>query len=86
MGKRTGALAGCGKTVAEGESDWLGHEPAPHPGFSVSHEKRTQVEEIFGWVKTVGLRRKVTVCGVRQVGWRFTCATGVYTLLCGAAI
>jgi hypothetical protein len=45
-----------------------------HPGYIVSQQQRTRVEESFGWLKTVGLLRKVTLRGVRRVGWRFTFA------------
>jgi IS5 family transposase len=52
-----------------------------HPGYAVSQQKRTRVEEIFGWLKTVGVLRKVTLRGVRRVGWRFTFAAAVYNLV-----
>ena len=29
-----------------------------HPGYDLSQKKRTRVEEIFGWLKTIGLMRK----------------------------
>jgi len=40
-----------------------------HPGYEVSQRKRKRVEEIFGWLKTVGLLRKTRHRGVRLVGW-----------------
>jgi transposase len=52
-----------------------------HPGYTVSQQKRKRVEEIFGWLKTVGLLRKVKLRGVQRVGWLFTCATAVYNLV-----
>ena len=48
-----------------------------HPGYAVSQQKRKRVEEIFGWLKTVGLLRKVKLRGVRRVGWLFTFAAAV---------
>lgn len=39
-----------------------------HPGYAISQRKRKRVEEIFGWLKTVGLLRKVKLCGVQRVG------------------
>ncbi|MEK7300740.1 MAG: IS5 family transposase, partial [Nitrospirota bacterium] len=42
-----------------------------HPGYAVSQQKRKRVEEIFGWLKTVGLLRKVKLRGVQRVGWLF---------------
>jgi hypothetical protein len=51
-----------------------------HPGYAVSQQKRKRVEEIFGWLKTVGLLRKVKLRGVPRVGWLFTFAAAVYNL------
>jgi hypothetical protein len=39
-----------------------------HPGYEVSQGKRKRVEEIFGWLKTVGLLRKTRHRGLRLVG------------------
>jgi len=44
-------------------------------------EKRKRVEEIFGWLKTVGLMRKTRHRGVLRVGWMFTFAAAVYNLV-----
>jgi hypothetical protein len=52
-----------------------------HPGYAVSQRKRTCVEEIFGWLKTVGLLRKTRPRGGARVGWMFICAAAVYTLV-----
>jgi hypothetical protein len=47
----------------------------------VSQRARKRVEEIFGWLKTVGGLRKTRYRGVRRVGWMFTFATAVYNLV-----
>ncbi len=52
-----------------------------HPGYPVSQRARKRVEEIFGWLKTVGGLRKTRYRGVRRVGWMFTFATAVYNLV-----
>ena len=52
-----------------------------HPGYTVSQQKRKRVEELFGWLKTVGLLRKVNLRGVPRVGWLFTVAATVYNLV-----
>jgi transposase len=52
-----------------------------HPGYAVSQRKRKGVEEIFGWLKTVGLLRKTRYRGVARVGWMFTFAAAVYNLV-----
>jgi len=52
-----------------------------HPGYVLSQRKRKRVEEIFGWLKTVGLMRKTRHRGVARVGWMFTFATAIYNLV-----
>jgi IS5 family transposase len=52
-----------------------------HSGYAVSQQKRQRLEEVFGWLKTVGLLRKVKLRGVRRVGWLFTFAAAVYNLV-----
>ena len=52
-----------------------------HAGYTVSQQKRKRVEEIFGWLKTVGLLHKVKLRGVQRVGWLFTFAAAVYNLV-----
>jgi transposase len=52
-----------------------------HPGYQVSQTKRKLIEEIFGWLKTVGLMRKTRHRGVGRVGWLFTFAIAVYDLV-----
>jgi transposase len=52
-----------------------------HPGYAISQRKRKGVEEIFGWLKTVGLLRKVRHRGAARVGWMFTFAATVYNVV-----
>jgi transposase len=52
-----------------------------HPGYAVSQRKRKRVEEIFGWLKTVGLLRKTRHRGLELVGWIFKFATAAYNLV-----
>ena len=39
------------------------------------------MEEVFGWLKTIGLMRKTRHRGLRRVGWMFTFAIAVYHLI-----
>jgi len=43
--------------------------------------KRKRVEEIFGWMKTVGGMRKLRHRGLHLVGWMFTFAAAAYNLV-----
>ena len=52
-----------------------------HPGYAISQQKRKRVEEIFGWLKTVGGLRKTRHRGVERVGWMFTFALAAYNLV-----
>ena len=48
---------------------------------AISQRIRTRVEEIFGWLKTVGGLRKTRHRGVERVGWMFTFALAAYNLV-----
>ena len=52
-----------------------------HPGYELSQRKRKRIEEVFGWIKTVGLMRKTRHRGSRRVGWMFTFTAAVYNLV-----
>jgi hypothetical protein len=47
---------------------------------SVSHQqKKNGVEEIFGWMKTVGGLRKLRHRGLESVGWMLTFTAAAYS-------
>jgi transposase len=52
-----------------------------HAGYLISQRKRKRVEEIFGWMKTVGGMRKLRHRGLHLVGWMFTFAAAAYNLV-----
>jgi transposase len=52
-----------------------------HAGYKVSQRKRKRIEEVFGWLKTVGMLRKTRHRGVFKVGWVFTFAAAAYNLV-----
>jgi transposase len=54
---------------------------AHHDGYQVSQRKRKRIEEVFGWMKTVGLLRKLRHRGLEQVGWVFTFTAAAYNLV-----
>jgi transposase len=51
-----------------------------HAGYEVSQRKRKRVEQSFGWMKMVGMLRKVKLRGVEKVGWLFTFTGAAYNL------
>ena len=52
-----------------------------HAGYAVSQVKRKRIEEIFGWLKTVALLRKLRHRGRARVDWMFTFAVAAYNLV-----
>lgn len=52
-----------------------------HPGYQISQRKRKRIEEVFGWLKTVGALRKTRHRGLFKVGWIFTFAAAAYNLV-----
>ena len=52
-----------------------------HAGYGISQQRRKRIEEIFGWMKTVGGMRKLRHRGLQLVGWMFTFAAAAYNLV-----
>lgn len=52
-----------------------------HPGYAISQRKRKLVEQGFGWMKTIGLLRKLRHRGLARVSWMFTFTAAVYNLV-----
>src|SRR5271155_1057 len=52
-----------------------------HAGYQLSQKKRKRIEEVFGWMKSIGLLRKVRHRGLERVGWMFTFTAAVYNLM-----
>jgi len=52
-----------------------------HPGYAVSQRIRKRIEEVFGWMKTVGLLRKLRHRGVARVNWIFVFTAAAYNLV-----
>ena len=80
------ALRGLGVTphVAQNTSNRssaIDGRTTRHAGYLVSQQKRKLIEEVFGWLKTVGLMRKLRHRGIRRVDWMFTFAIAVYDLI-----
>ncbi len=52
-----------------------------HDGYEVSQKFRKRIEEVFGWLKTVGMFRKTRYRGVAKIDWHFTLAVTAYNLV-----
>jgi transposase len=51
-----------------------------HDGYAISQWKRKAVEQSFGWMKIIGLLKKVKLRGRQKVGWLFTFVGAAYNL------
>jgi len=67
--------------VAQKENSAIDARTTRHEGYAVSLRKRKRIEEIFGWLKTVGCLRKTRYRGVSRVHWIFTFAIAAYNLV-----
>ena len=67
--------------VAQKPNSAIDGRTTRRPGFLLSHRRRKRVEEIFGWLKTLGGLRKTRHRGVARVGWTFTFAATAYNLV-----
>ncbi len=52
-----------------------------HPGYAVSQRVRKRIEEIFGWMKTIGGLRKLRHRGTARVEWHFLFVAAAYNLI-----
>jgi transposase len=51
-----------------------------HAGYLISQQKRKRVEQSFGWMKTIGLLRKVKLRGLAKLSGWFTFVAAAYNL------
>ena len=58
--------------VAQKQRSAIDGRTTRHEGYRISQQKRRRVEEIFGWMKTVGGLRQLRHRGLDLVGWMFT--------------
>jgi len=52
-----------------------------HAGYRLSLSCRARIEEIYGWLKTVGGQRKTLYRGEELVGWMFELSLAAYNLV-----
>lgn len=68
-------------TTKKGRISSIDGRTTRHNGYAVSQKFRKRIEEVFGWLKTVGLFRKTRYRGVRKINWHFTLAVVAYNLV-----
>jgi transposase len=52
-----------------------------HEGYAISQQRRKLIEQVFGWMKTVGGLRKLRHCGGELVDWIVTFTAAAYNLI-----
>lgn len=52
-----------------------------HPGYAISQRKRKLIEQVFGWMKTIGGLRKLRHRGGERVDWVVTFTAATYNLV-----
>lgn len=52
-----------------------------HPGYDVSQKKRKRIEEIFGWIKNIGLMRRPHFRGKENMTYQFSWSVAIYNLV-----
>jgi transposase len=73
--------AGVTPHIARKSNSALDERTTRHPGYEVSQRKRKLVEEIFGWLKTVGPMRRPHLRGKRKLAGWFAFSVAVYNLV-----
>jgi hypothetical protein len=84
MRRCVGWLRGQGLTphvAAKRQFSAIDRRTTRHPGYAVSQQKRKLVEQVFGWMKTIGTLRKLRHRGGERVDWTFTFAAAAYNLV-----
>jgi len=67
--------------VAQKQRSAIDGRTTRHAGYEVSQRVRKRVEEVFGWLKTIGVLRQTRHRGRARVGWTFTFAVAAYNLV-----
>ena len=81
-----GFVRGCRKSrvtphVAQKQRSAIDRRTTRHEGYRLSQRARKRVEEVFGWVKTVGGGRKLRYCGVERNRFWMEMTTASYNLV-----
>src|SRR3984885_2425923 len=64
-----------------GRSSAIDGRTTRHAGYAVSQRIRKQIEEAFGWIKTIAGQEKTKFRGRDRVGWAFTLTAAAYNLV-----
>lgn len=68
-------------TTKKGRRSSIDGRTTRHKSYAASQKFRKRIEEVFGWLKTIGLFRKTRYRGVKKIDWHFTLAVTAYNLV-----
>jgi len=69
------------QNISKTHSSFIDERTTRHEGYEISQRRRKMVEEVFGWMKTVGVLRKARHRGTRLVDWVFEFTAAIYNLV-----
>lgn len=69
------------QNITKHRSSRIDHRTTRHPGYAISQRIRKRVEEIFGWMKSVGGFRKTRFKGIRRTRLTGHLVAAAYNLL-----
>ena len=67
--------------MAQKQRSAIDRRTTRHEGYRLSQRARKRVEEVFGWVKTVGGGRKLRYCGAARNRFWMEMTTASYNLV-----
>jgi transposase len=75
------ALGATPHLALKARSRTLDRRTTRHASYTVSQRLRKRIEEVFGWMKTVGGMRKLKHRGGERVNWQFLFTAAAYNLV-----
>jgi transposase len=69
------------QNISRTHSSYIDGRTTRYEGYAVSQRRRKRVEEVFGWMKTVGVLRKARHRGTRLVNSIFEFTAAIYNLV-----
>lgn len=67
--------------VAQAPRSAIDQRTTRHPGYATSQRHRKRIEEVFGWMKTIGGLRKLRHRGTARVEWQFLFVAAAYNMV-----
>jgi len=79
--KEANMIPHVAQNISRSHSSFIDGRTTRHGSYQTSQRRRKMVEEVFGWMKTVGVLRKTRHRGRRLVGWIFEFTAALYNLV-----